>query len=92
LEIDDATRAAAVKEDWRGAGPSPREEALCAFAEKLTREPGRMREEDLAPLRSAGLGDAGILDLCQVVSYFNYINRIADGLGVDPEPFMTPPR
>jgi len=50
-----------------------------------------MRPEDLDPPRAEGLGDAGLLDLVQVVSYFNYINRVADALGVDPEPFMSPP-
>ncbi len=51
-----------------------------------------MTPEDLAPLRQAGLDDAGILDVCQVVAYFNYINRLADGLGVDLEAFMPPPK
>jgi alkylhydroperoxidase family enzyme len=42
-------------------------------------------------LRAAGLDDEAILHLAEVVAYFNFINRIADGLGVDPEPFMAPP-
>ena len=37
-------------------------------------------------LRAAGWEDRAIHDACQVVAYFNYVNRIADGLGVDPEP------
>lgn len=40
----------------------------------------------LVPLREAGLDDRAIHDATQVVAYFAYINRIADGLGVDPEP------
>jgi len=43
---------------------------------------------DLDKLRATGLSDRGILDAVQVISYFNYINRVADGLGVDPEPEM----
>ncbi len=45
---------------------------------------------DLAPLRAAGFDDDALTIAVQVVSYFNYINRIADGLGVDPEDWMTP--
>ena len=45
-----------------------------------------MTEPDLQPLRAAGLTDRGILDLVEVASYFNYINRVADALGIDPEP------
>lgn len=80
--------AEAVKKDWRTAGLTAREEALCTWAEKLTRTPREMTPADLEPLRAAGLDDLAILDLAQVVSYFNYINRMADGLGVDLEPFM----
>ena len=47
-----------------------------------------MSPSDLEPLRSVGLDDATILDLAQVASYFNYINRMADGLGVDLEESM----
>jgi uncharacterized peroxidase-related enzyme len=88
VESKDPEKAAAVKRDWRGAGLSSREQALCAWAEKLTLTPGAMGPEDLEPLRAVGLDDAAIHDLAQVTSYFNYINRIADGLGVDPEDFM----
>lgn len=48
-----------------------------------------MTEDDLTPLRAVGLSDRDILDLVQVVSYFNYINRVADGLGVPNEPEWT---
>ncbi len=47
-----------------------------------------MSPADLDKLRAAGLSDRAILDAVQVISYFNYINRVADGLGVDPEPEM----
>lgn len=50
-----------------------------------------MSPDDLIPLKEVGLDDAAILDLAQVTSYFNYINRMADGLGVDLEPFMRRP-
>lgn len=59
-----------------------REAAMCAYARKLTGAPQSMREIDLAPLRQAGLDDAGILDLNQIAAYFAYANRTVLGLGV----------
>jgi uncharacterized peroxidase-related enzyme len=72
-------------EDWRAAPVTERERALLAYAEKLTATPAEMGRSDLEPLRAAGLEDRDILDLAQVVAYFNYVNRIADGLGVELE-------
>ena len=83
--IRDEALASAVLEDWRQAALSDRQRALCAYAEKLTREPAAMHEEDLLPLRGPGLDDRDILDLVQVIAYFNYVNRVADGLGVELE-------
>lgn len=54
----------------------------------MTRKPASVRSGDLAALRKYGLSDRDILDAVQVISYFNYINRIADALGIDPEPEM----
>lgn len=59
---------------------------LLVYADKLTVRPREMAEADLEPLRAEGLTDRDIVDLNQVVSYFNYVNRIADGLGVQLEP------
>ena len=49
-----------------------------------------MREEDVRALRAAGFTDSAIHDAIQVVSYFSYINRVADGIHVDLEPGMPP--
>jgi len=80
----------AAATDWRAAELGPQDRALCAFAEKLTREPGRMAEADVAALRAQGLDDVAIHDAIQVISYFNYINRVADAVHVDLEPEMPP--
>lgn len=80
--------AEAVKRDYREAPLGARQRALCEFAEKLTRHPARMTAEDCQRLRSEGLNDRDILDAVEVISYFNYINRVAEGLGVDLEPEM----
>lgn len=50
-----------------------------------------MDESDLVALREHGFDDPAITIAAQVIGYFNYINRIADGLGVDPESWMTLP-
>jgi len=54
----------------------------------LTRTPSAVRRQELDTLRRHGLSDRDILDAVEVISYFNYINRIADALGIDPEPEM----
>lgn len=77
-----------VERGWMDAPLSEAERAACAYAEKLTRAPERMSERDVAALREAGWSDREIHDICQVVAYFGYINRIADGLGVDPEEWL----
>ncbi|MBI5667086.1 MAG: hypothetical protein HZC41_03690 [Chloroflexi bacterium] len=69
---------------------NPVDAALCAFAEKLTLHPRDMHAGDLDALRVVGLDDRAIHDATQVISYFNYINRIADALGVEPETFIRP--
>jgi len=60
----------------------PRLSNIVRHAEKLTNAPGAMTETDLGELRAVGLSDKDILDLTLVTSYFNFVNRIALGLGV----------
>ena len=54
----------------------------------MTRTPSAIRRQDLDTLRKHGLGDRDILDAVEVIGYFNYINRVADALGIEPEPEM----
>lgn len=82
----DVERARALA---RGAGPKPGEErlaALLAVAVKLTRQPEAMVESDVATLRAIGLRDAGVHDAVAVTAYFNFVNRMAQGLGIELEP------
>ena len=76
--------------DWREAGLSAGDRALCAYAEKLTLDPAGMTEDDVNTLRRHSFGDRAIHDATQVIAYFNYINRIADGLDVALEEFVRP--
>lgn len=62
------------------------------YAVKLTREPAAIAESDVEGLRRAGFDDRGILDIVLVTAYFNFVNRIADGLGVELEDVYEPPR
>ena len=61
----------------------PRLSNIVRHAEKLTTAPGAMTESDLGELRAEGLSDRDILDLTLIVGYFNFVNRIAMGLGVE---------
>ena len=74
--------------DWRTAGLDVATLALLEYADTLTREPGSMSVHDVDELRAVGWDDRAITDAVQVCAYFNYINRIADGLGVDPETWL----
>ena len=78
----DGSLKESVLNNWREAALSPRERAMLEYAEKLTLEPRAMRRADIEALRAAGLDDRAILQVNRIASYFNYINRVADGLGV----------
>ncbi len=72
---------------WREApGLTPRDIALCTVAEKLSATPTRMVEEDWLPLRNLGFDDRGILEVAHIVGIFNYLTRLADGLGLQLDP------
>jgi uncharacterized peroxidase-related enzyme len=86
--VDSDAQRQAVQKDYRTANLSPRERALLDFAVKLTTSPARVRKEDLEALRGHGLSDEQLVDAVQCISYFNFINRVLDGLGVDPEASM----
>lgn len=64
---------------------------MVEYAVKLTRKPTSVTEQDIHALRAAGLEDDEILDACQIIAYYNFVNRMADGLGVELEaPSATP--
>ncbi len=73
------------KSDPLGAARDAQEEALVRHAHRLTLEPSAIGTEDIRALRQAGFSDRAILDLTLVVAYFNFVNRIAEGLGVPLE-------
>ena len=78
-----------MKKDYTTVPLSAVDRALCDHAIKLTRAPWSVTQADIDRLRSHGLTDRAINDATQVVSFFNYINRMADGLGVELEKGMA---
>lgn len=87
-EVDDEAHCDGIADDWRESDLSDLDRVLCEFAEKLTVEPSSIGPEDIQELRDAGLDDQGISSAVQVVAYFNYINRVAEGLGVPSEDWL----
>lgn len=63
----------------------PRMAGVCRYAYRLTVSPWAVAEVDIEAVRRLGLSDRDIVDANQVVAYFNYLNRVADGLGVELE-------
>lgn len=59
---------------------------MLRYACKLTRTPALVERADVGRLRAAGFSDADVLAVAEVTAYYAYVNRIADGLGVELEP------
>ena len=89
--LKDDRLADRVERDWRTAGLDEKREAMLTYAEKLTVEPASVTREDVQALRAAGFSDEDVLHICEVVAYYAYVNRIADGLGVELEPWADRP-
>jgi uncharacterized peroxidase-related enzyme len=81
----DESLSEAIKRDWRAADLTDRERTMLGYVEKLTLKPVSVGREDLDALREAGFDDTAILQINLIASWFNYINRVADGLGVGRE-------
>jgi len=78
--------AATLKRDWREAPLDAVDHAILEYAEKLTLTPARMTRDDSDRLRAAtGLDDRGLLQVTLIASFFNYVTRVADALGVGRE-------
>jgi hypothetical protein len=70
-------------------GLSDADTTMLRYAVKLTRDPHAIDARDVAELRSHGFDDAAIHDICHVASYYNYVNRMAEGLGVELEEWWS---
>jgi uncharacterized peroxidase-related enzyme len=72
----------AITRDFRSAPISDQDRAMLEYVETLTRDATRISRDDHGRLREAGFDDKGILQITLIASWFNYINRVADALGV----------
>lgn len=78
----DESLSEAIKNDYRTACLSQEERAMLDYVAKLTRKPASVNRQDIESLRANGFDDKAILQINLIASWFNYINRVADGLGI----------
>jgi len=71
-----------LQRDYRSAEISAQDRAMLDYVVKLTKDATRVSRDDHAKLRAVGFDDRGILQITLIASWFNYINRVADALGV----------
>ena len=76
----------AVSSDYTGADLGAADRRMLDFAAKLTRTPHKMEKADVEGLRELGFDDLAVHDIVVVASYYAFVNRVADGLGVELEP------
>ena len=78
----DEELVAALQDDYTKAPISEQDRVMLDYVAQITRDATRISPEDHARLRAAGFDDRGILQITLIASWFNYINRVADALGV----------
>ena len=78
----DQELVAALEDDYRNAPISEQEKVMLDYVVQITRDATRISSADHERLRAAGFDDKGILQITLIASWFNYINRVADALGV----------
>jgi len=78
----DESLSKAIKQDYKTADLNEQDRAMLDYVAKLTLSPATVQRQDVEKLRQAGFDDTGILQINLIASWFNYINRVADGLGV----------
>lgn len=81
MSLNDAM-VAALRKDYRTAPISEQDKTMLEYVVKLTKDATQCSPEDHKKLRAAGFDDRGILQITLIASWFNYINRVADALGV----------
>lgn len=76
---------AALEKDYTKAPITPQERVMLGYVVKLTKDATKVWKDDIEGLRKAGFDDRGILQITLIAAWFNYINRVADALGVGRE-------
>ena len=81
----DKELVAALEKDYKMAPITPQERVMVEYVVKLTKDATKVWKDDIEGLRKAGFDDQAILQITLIASWFNYINRVADALGVGRE-------
>ena len=82
--VEDSLKAQLVA-DYKTADISDQDKQILDYAEKITKNPAAISKEDILALQNNGFSNEAIHDIAQVTSYFNYVNRMADALGIELE-------
>jgi uncharacterized peroxidase-related enzyme len=80
----------AIREDYRTAPIAEQDRVMLDYVVKLTRDATQCSPEDHRKLRAAGFDDKAILQITLIAAWFNYINKVADALGVGRDPIARP--
>jgi uncharacterized peroxidase-related enzyme len=86
--LRDDDLAARIEADYTTSGVSEKRLAMLDYAAKLTIDPGSVTEQDVVGLRDVEFTDTDILHIAEVVGYYAYANRLADGLGIPLEDWI----
>jgi len=78
----DSDLVSRLREDYENAPITDAERAMCDYVVKLSKDATQVLPEDHRRLREVGFDDTAILQITLIASWFNYINRVADALGV----------
>ena len=84
-EVERESLIVTLSSDYRLADIEPADRQMLDYAAKLTTHPYQITADDVDALRHAGFDDRAIHDLCAITAYYAFVNRIADGLGVELE-------
>ena len=88
METGDHTLVKHLKTDPANAPLEPQDKAMIDFALKLTREPSSVRQADIESLKQRGFAEEQAVDIVLITCTFNFMDRLADGLGVELDPQM----
>jgi len=84
-EPDQSHLIESLRSDYRNAKLNTADRSMLDYAVKLTRTPEEISNDDVGLLRKVGFDDRGIHDICAITAYYAFVNRIANGLGVELE-------
>jgi uncharacterized peroxidase-related enzyme len=88
METGNHTLVKHLKTDPANAPLDPQDRAMIDFALKLTREPAQVKREDVEFLQQYGFSEEQVVDIVLITCTFNFMDRLADGLGVELDPRM----